>query len=144
MGLGDEYSGRAAGAKEKKGNLRPYLPALGLILAICMGAISAVLAEPVTTFLAKKMPAINTAGPNIRWVIGGVIFLVLIGISSLILAAAAPKEKTNELATEKRLKQEKVDKEKERLEAKKRKREVQRKMAEESKRKAAEAAKKQQ
>jgi hypothetical protein len=142
MSLGDEYSGRAAGRKQKRSGIRPFLPLLGLLLAVAMGVIAYFLSPSVLSFLASRFANIDTGDQKMKLVVTGAIFLVLMGFSAVIIAAATPKKKTNKLATEAVLKKEKQEKQKEVLAAKQRKRQIQKKVFEENKRKAEEEAKK--
>lgn len=143
MGLEDEYAGR--GKAESKG-VRPFLPIMGLVLIIAFGAIGYVL-SPNAVMLAQnnlngfdggcydaggKIICENT---GIQLIFAGLIFVVLMGFAGFFLALFSPKPKTDKLSTEKQLKKEKVEREKERLARKRRKQEINRRVAKERKEK---------
>lgn len=76
---------------------RGFLPVLGFILILAFAVIAYALGPAGYEFLANNR-IINFAASNVsrdvwEWVIRGVIFVVLLMFSSLIVAAARPRQK---------------------------------------------------
>jgi len=118
--------------EEKKSvSIGAFLPILGLVLAIALGAIAFVLSEPATQLLRDNLDDIPAAD-EVQYVVGGMIFLMLLMLSGMIYAMFAPKPQKR--VTEQDLKKERTMKEREKLAAKKRKHALNRKAAEELKR----------
>lgn len=118
----DEY----VRSKKKKNPLTPFLPVLGLVLAVALGAIAFILSKPAHEFLMKQIETFPQE-TEVQYVVAGALFIVFLLFAGLIYAIFAPKQE--KLVTERELKKEKDYKEKERLAAKKRKRQIQAKMA---------------
>lgn len=127
----DEYHGGVR--QEKRAGIRPFIPVLGFLLILSMGAIGFVIGPNVAAFASQRMGF--EISDEIIWIFRGVIFFLLLAVAAMIYAFAVPKKKTDKLATEKQLLKEKQEKEKERLAEKKRKALIQRKMAEERRKK---------
>ena len=81
---------KASGKKRKSRGIAPYLPILGLILAIALGAISYVLGEPVANIVAQSVyfPDFEAAA----WIMRVIIFVILLLIVGMLYAMAAPKK----------------------------------------------------
>ena len=128
MSMEDEYAERKR--KKSGSGLRPYLPVLGLFLAVALGAVSYVLGPYVSQFASTRMGLDNT--PELEWVFRGALFLVLLLFVFMVFAVAVPRPKSQRLVTDRQLATEKDLRRKEQLAKKKRQREINRKMAEES------------
>jgi hypothetical protein len=92
----------ADSVKQGRGALTPLI---GGILMACYGAVASVMADPLRDFAARRLGA-QLAGPEMLWVSGLVIFLVLSMVTGLIFAAAAPKRslvKETDLIKERKL-----------------------------------------
>jgi hypothetical protein len=124
MSFEDEYVRRPV----KKNPLNAYLPILGLILAVALGAIAFVLSEPLHTLL---MDNFDTIPPDkeVQYAIGGITFFVFVLFAGLLYAAFSPKsEKT---VSERELQKERVAKNKQKESNRKRKRKLNLKAAQE-------------
>lgn len=86
MSFEDEYVHR----QKKKNPITPFLPALGLILAVALGAISYVLSEPVHTLLIDNISNFPTQ-IEVQYVVAVGLFATLILLVAMIYAAFAPK-----------------------------------------------------
>lgn len=126
MSFEDEYVRK----KKKKDPITAFLPAIGLLLIVAIGAVSYILSEPAHKFLSENMSGVP-ADKEVGYVVGFVIFIVLMLFIAMIYAAFAPKPP--KLVSEKQLQKEKDDREREMRERKKRQRAISRKMAEERK-----------
>lgn len=131
MGVEDEYSGRTR-KKESRG-VKPFLPIMGLALAIAFGAIGYIIGPKLAEVASKQFNFELTT--EIEWIFRGAVFLIGLGIAAMAIGAATPKPKTEKLATERNLAKEREQRRKEHIAAKKRQREINRKMSEEVKRK---------
>lgn len=124
MSFEDEYVRK----KKKKDPITAFLPAIGLLLAVAIGAVSYILSDPAHQFLIDNMNDVP-ADKEVGYVVAVVIFIVLMLFIAMIYAAFAPKP--TKLVSERQLQKEKDEMERERLQRKKRQREVQRKLSEE-------------
>ena len=81
----------------EKRRKRGLWPIIGLLLAIALGVISYVLAPTVITWLRDRNARFGlTLDPQVfQLLIAGVIFVILITIFALIVAAATPKKMIN-------------------------------------------------
>jgi MFS family permease len=131
MGVEDEYSGRTRKVKSK--GVKPYLPIMGLVLAIAFGAIGYIIGPKLAEVASKQFNFELTT--QIEWVFRGAVFLIGLGIAAIAIGAATPKPKTEKLATERNLAKERAQRRKEHVASKKRQREINRRMAEDVKRK---------
>lgn len=120
----DPYRGR----QKKKSPLSGYLPALGLILAVALAAVSYVLSAPVHDLLIDNIDDFPIE-PEIQYVVAVVLFAALVLFAGLLYAAFAPKPP--QTVSESELKKERIEYEKERRARKKRKKDANRKMARE-------------
>jgi predicted PurR-regulated permease PerM len=114
MSFEDEYVRRL----EKKNPLNPFLPVLGLFLAAALGAVAYIVSEPLQDLLSRNI-ANFPAGTEIRYVIAGVLFIILLLFAGMIYALLAPKP--TKLISEQQLKKERVQREQDRLAKKRRK-----------------------
>jgi NADH:ubiquinone oxidoreductase subunit 3 (subunit A) len=99
MSFEDEYVGRS----RKKSGIAPWLPALGLILVVALAGVSFVLSEPVheavyEAFFRDEEIASGTFGTedsfdqeNMQYVVGGIMFLVLLMTVGFLYAVFSPK-----------------------------------------------------
>jgi hypothetical protein len=75
-----------------------FWPIMGFFLIVSVGTISYFVTPLVVNFLGASLPNFPPQGikPD-SWnlVVGGTLFMVLIMLASVIVAAAAPKRKTN-------------------------------------------------
>jgi hypothetical protein len=119
---------------EKK-NRRGLWPVYGLVMAIALGAISYVLAPVLLQFVRGRSPRFSVGDlttQQVELLFAGIIFFVLIGITTIILGLTVPKKK-NEVLDAALVKERKaVDAEK--RARKKRQLEIARKLRESNKR----------
>ncbi len=121
-------------APEKKPT-RGMWPVYGLVMAVALGVISYILAPTVLEFVRRQSPRFsigNLPEEQVVLFFAGIIFLVLLGIGTLILAFAAPRKKSE--VKDKQLVKEKEQMQAEQRARKKRQLEIQRKMREQNKR----------
>jgi type III secretory pathway component EscU len=79
---------------KKKAN--PLWPVIGFLLALALGVIAYFLAPSVRDFVFTRFPnsisAFGTTTPeNVQWIFTGAVFLLLLCLSGLVVAIAAPK-----------------------------------------------------
>lgn len=112
--------------RRKKNPLNAFLPILGLILAIALGAVSYVLSEPLQDFLVANVNNFPSE-QEAQIVVGVVLFVVLLLFAALIYAIFAPKPPR--MISENVLRDERVQKEKDRVKAKRRRQQLNREAA---------------
>lgn len=115
-----------------KVSIRAFLPVLGLFLIIALGAVSFVLSEPATEWLRDTVDNIPNED-EVQYVVGGIVFLVLVLLSGFLYALFAPKPKKR--VTEAELKKERMQMQREKRARKKRLEEINRKKGEELRKK---------
>jgi uncharacterized BrkB/YihY/UPF0761 family membrane protein len=115
--------------KKKKSPLAPFLPVLGLILAVALVAIAYTLSPTVLELLEENIDNFPKDTEEIKYVVTGALFLVLLLFAGMIYALFSPKPP--KLATDAQLRQERTDLERERRMKKRRRRETYKKMSEE-------------
>ncbi len=81
------------------GQMRAFWPVLGFVLAISFGVLAWALGPAGYEFLRDNR-IVNFAASNVsrdvwEWVIRGVIFVILLMLASLIVAAARPRQVTD-------------------------------------------------
>jgi len=113
--------------KQTRDPIRPFLPVIGLFMIVALGAIAFVLSTPVHELLMDQISDFPEE-QEVQYVVGVVIFLLLVLVMSLIYAAFAPKPART--VSEKELKQEKAAIERERLAKKRRRRQMRKQMYE--------------
>lgn len=118
--------------EKKKTTIRAFMPIFGLLLFVALAAIAYVLSEPLTTLLRDNVKDIP-AGDEVRYVVGGMTFLVMLLFSGMIYAAFAPKQQLR--ITEAELKKERTLKEREKKAMVKRKQMMNRQAAEQNRKK---------
>lgn len=77
---------------EKIRKRSPFLPVVGLIIAVGLGVVAALLIEPLLTLLPELRTALLSTGSNynyMRFAIGGVIWLVMCGLAYFLVALLA-------------------------------------------------------
>lgn len=119
---------------EKKAR-RGLWPLYGLLMAAALGAISWVLAPQLLEFVRRRSPRFGIGSLTEDQVVlffAAIIFLVLLGIGTLILAFAAPKKKSE--VKDKQLVKERAHMQAEDKARRKRQREIQRKLREQNRR----------
>lgn len=111
-----------------------FVPLIGLILAGIAGGIAFFASEPTYEFLqANLLQGAALPDENImRLIVGGAIFLILITLVALGVAAVTPR-RGEQGPTERDLQSEKLEKERERQRAKRRKKTMRAKMREANK-----------
>lgn len=114
--------------EKKKTTINAFLPLFGLVLIIAFGAIAYVLSEPLTTLLRENVDGIP-AEQEVQYVVGGVIFLVMLMLSGMMYAMFAPKPQLR--VTEAELKKERMLDAREKKARQLRKQQMNRKAAEE-------------
>lgn len=122
-----EYGGKFA--PKKKDPLKPFIPVIGLFLAIIAGAIAYFASEPALE-VVKTYIAIGDA-PEMRWVVAGAIFLLIIMVVGMLYTVFQPRLPKG--VSESDLDREKQEKAKEAAAAARRKREMQAKMRQQRK-----------
>ena len=127
MAFEDEYKGR----QKKKDPLKAFLPAIGLLLALAFAAIAFFLREPVQQLLIDQNVLTEPVDEKVGYVIGGVIFLVLMLFAGFIFALFAPKPAKR--VTESELKKEREAMQREAQERKERRRKMQKQAFQERK-----------
>jgi hypothetical protein len=131
MGFEDEYARK--GRKKNRDPIRPFLPVLGLLLAVALAAISWVIHEPLRDFLVEQFPDLPQPGTEsfevVGYIAGGVVFVVLLMIVSMLYTIFAPRPE--KLTSESQLKRERDDIDAERRAKKKRQQQIRRNMAKE-------------
>lgn len=121
--------------KAEKKSKRGMWPVYGLLMAIALGAIAYVLAPVLLQFVRSRSANFSIGNLTIEQVellFAGIIFFVLIGIATLILAALTPKKKSEVLDAV--LVKERKQMELERRAQKKQQMEIARKMRQSNKR----------
>lgn len=113
---------------QKNSSFNAFLPALGFVLVIALGAVSYLLSGPLHRFLLEQNLGIP-ANVEVQYLIAGLLWIVLMLFSSMMYAAFAPKP--DKMASERQLKVEKEDKQKQEAARKKRQQEINRKVAKE-------------
>ena len=114
---------------EKKDPLRAFLPIIGLIIMVVVGAVGWFSSPYVLGFLGPYIPIEMTAQLDemtLRLLVSAVIFFILIATFSAIYAMFAPKP--SKLVTEASLKKERDAKEQERRRTKARSRKMKSRM----------------
>lgn len=94
--------------KKKTSPFRPYLPVIGLLLAVCFGIISWVLAPGFLQWTVDNVAGITGrefSYQTMRLMFAGVIFFGFVMVASIIVSFASPKQKeqvsVNDLKAEK-------------------------------------------
>lgn len=123
----DEYRGR----RKKKNPLAPFLPLLGLVLAVALAAVAFILSAPVHDLLKENI-ADFPVETEVQYVIAVVLFIVLVLFAGMLYAAFAPKPP--KLVSESELKRERIEIDREKRAKKKRRRELARKASRERER----------
>jgi type VI protein secretion system component VasK len=120
--------------KAKGVSIRAFLPFLGLVLMIVFGVIAWVLA-PIVTDILYNNGVLQSLSPELLerfdLISGGMIFMVMVLITALLYAVAAPKPK--KMVTERQLDKERKARIAAEVEAKQRKKKVQAQLAQERK-----------
>jgi membrane protein implicated in regulation of membrane protease activity len=111
-----------------KSSLNAFLPVIGLLLALALGAVAYVLSGPAHDFLMQNVSGVPDQ-PEVQYVVAGVLWLLLLLLSGMIYAMFAPKP--TKTASEAQLKKEKIEMQKEAVARKKRQQEINRNMARE-------------
>lgn len=124
MSFEDEYAAKRR--PKSKNSINAFLPVMGLLLAVALGAVAFVLSGPVHELVMDNMSSFP-AGTTAQYVVAGALFVILLMVSGLLYAAFIPKPKQK--VTEASLKREKEEVEAERLARKKRQKELQRQAA---------------
>lgn len=114
---------------KKKSSLNAFLPAMGFLMIIALGAVSYVLSAPIQEFLIDNVISDFPAEVEGQYAVAGALFLVLLMLTGMIYAAFAPKPQQR--VTEKELKKEKEEAEAERRARKKRQQELRKQAARE-------------
>ena len=107
--------------------IKAFLPVMGLFLLVAVGAVSYVLSEPAHQAMIDNIDNIP-ADVEVQYLVGAVIFVVLLMFVGMVYAAFAPKP--GKRVTEAEMKRERMMKEREKKMQKKRKQEINRQMAE--------------
>jgi uncharacterized membrane protein len=123
MSIEDEYSAKKAAKPRNK--WQPFLYALGFIIILVVGAASYFLSEPAFRELRLRVSGFPSQ-PEVRFVVAGAIFLIVIMVLSMIYAAFQPRMPRG--VSEQDLDREKRERQKEMDAAKRRKKEMQAKM----------------
>lgn len=124
MSFEDEYVEKKH--NQKGTSIAGFLPVLGLVMAVAIGAVAFVLSGPVHELLMENLDNVP-ADQEVQYVVGGVLFLVMLLFAAMIFAAFAPKPAKT--VSEMELKKEKMGKERDRKAAKRRKQQMARQMA---------------
>lgn len=116
-------------SNKNSSSLNKFLPALGLVLAVALAAVSYVLSAPVTEFLEGNINNFPdpVQQPEIQYVVAVVLFAVLLMFVALLYAAGAPKPE--KMISEAELKRERDELAAEKRRRKRQRRRVQREMA---------------
>lgn len=120
----------------KNSPINAFLPVLGFLLIVSLGAVAYLVSGPAHRFLLEQDFGIP-ANTEVQFVIAGILWLLLMLTSYMLYALFAPKP--DKIATERHLKVEKAEKQKEDLARKKRQQELNRKVARERAAKSQEA-----
>ena len=122
MSFGDEYAGKYH--KKPKSKLKPFMPVIGLFLALIAAGVAYFLSEPVLELLQDNVSGLPRGDEalGLQVIVGIVIFALQILVLALIYAAIAPKP--TKLTTEKQMAKEKADMQREMRAAKRRKRKL--------------------
>jgi type VI protein secretion system component VasK len=120
--MSGNYGGKYA--PRKKNPLKPFYPVIGLLILILGGGFAYYVSPSVTTWLDVRME--GTFPPQMRLVVAGVIFLVIVMVLGTIFSAFQPR--TPKGVSEKDLDKEKQERVKEQQAAAKRRKEMQSKM----------------
>lgn len=130
MSFEDEYAGKGRG---KKKGLAPWLPVMGLLLAVALGAIAYVLSGPLHELLYNEffLPQgyQDFQDESFKYLISVILFMVLLTFSGLLYAAFQPSRANK--VTERELKKERERRHREIAERKRRKQMINRKVARE-------------
>ncbi len=73
-----------------------FWPIMGFFLIAAFGTLSYFVTPAAVSFLSNTLP--NFPPPGVKpdtwnWVVGGTLFIVMVMLASLVVAAAAPKRK---------------------------------------------------
>jgi len=123
MGFGDDDRIKEA---EKRDWQKALLPLVGLILIATAAAIAWALTDVAYDFLLSNVDGVPADSDEMRLVVGGVLFFIVVMFYSLIYAAIAPKPKAT--ISESELDREKQQKIKEEMRRKKRQKEMKKKL----------------
>lgn len=127
--------GRYREAEEKP--RRGMWPVYGLLMAVAAAGIAYVLAPEALILVRRQSPQFNIGtftDQQVELLFGGVIFMVLILIIALILAAFVPRQRGPNTINDKIMAKEKQRMEAERKERRKRQLALEKKMRQENKR----------
>ncbi len=128
MGFEDEYARRG----KKRSPLAPFLPILGLLMIVSLGAVAFVLSGPAHDLLIDNI-ANFPDDQTTQYMVGGAVFVLLTLVAGMLYAIGAPKPYQKQKITENDLRKERAAKATEDARRKKRKKEMNRKAAEERK-----------
>ena len=117
MGFEDEYTR----GKQKKDPITKFLPALGLVLVLAFAAIAFVLHEPAHELLQENITDFPEE-KEVGYVVGGVIFVVMMLFAGFFYAMFQPKREHQ--VTESELRKEKKAIEQEHRERKQRRKKM--------------------
>ena len=73
---------------------KAFWPVLGFLLALSSGALAWVFTPSVLDFLKKSLSNFPRVTPTISLIVGGIIFVVLALLFSVIVAFAVPRKKS--------------------------------------------------
>lgn len=82
----------------EKRKRRGMWPVYGLLMALALGAISYVLGPMLVTYARRQSASFsigNLTQQQVELLFSGIVFLVLLGVVTLLLAIAVPKNKNN-------------------------------------------------
>lgn len=114
MGFEDEYARR----NRKRNPITPFLPVLGLFMLVALGAVAFVLSDPVHQFIYEEffqeeeqqngtLPEDSFNQDEAQYMVGGGLFVILLMVMGLLYAMFAPKP--DKTVTERELKKEKME-----------------------------------
>jgi type VI protein secretion system component VasK len=120
--MSGNYGGKYA--PRKKNPLKPFYPVIGLLILILGGGFAYLVSPSVTSWLDLRVE--GTFPPQMRLIVAGVIFLLIILVLGMVFSVFQPK--TPKGVSEKDLDKEKQERLKEQQAAAKRRKEMQTKM----------------
>ena len=87
------------GKKAPKSKFQAYWPVLGAVLILASAAMAFFIGPAVVDWLnkgnvIKGFPPKGIPINNIYWILRGIVFVILVLLSSMAVAAAAPKKKS--------------------------------------------------
>lgn len=72
---------------------KAFWPILGLLLALSAGALSWAFTPEVVRYLDRSLPSFPAVTPTVSLIVGGILFILIAMIFSLVVALAVPKRK---------------------------------------------------